>query len=195
MVEQLSPLGAAWEPGTHGNLAEAAGIRLCETRPGSIVEVAAWPGEEEAVVAAIGGATGLTLSAAPRAGAVAGTKSGFGIGPGKFLIVDEAEGAAEALTGAVTIESGTVCDLSHGRTAIRIEGAKAGWVLAKLFALDFSPAAFPVGEGRATAHHDIFCAIQRTGEDRFDLYVFRSFARSFWTLLCHAAAEVGYEVG
>lgn len=194
MVEQLSPLGAAWKPGTHGNMAEGAGVRLREMRPGSIVEAAAWPGQEEALAAAITSATGLALSAAPQSGAVADGKSGFGIGPGKFLIVDRAEGAAETLRQAVGIATGTVCDLSHGRTAIRIEGPKAEWVLAKLFALDFPAAAFPVGEGRATVHHDIFCAIQRIGEDGFDLYVFRSFARSFWTMLCHAAAETGYEV-
>ena len=35
---------------------------------------------------------------------------------------------------------------------------------------------------------------QRTGEEQFDLYVFRSFARSFWKMLGHAAEEVGYEV-
>ena len=46
----------------------------------------------------------------------------------------------------------------------------------------------------STAHHDIFALIQRSGADQFDLYVFRSFARSFWTALCHASEEVGYEV-
>ena len=73
---------------------------------------------------------------------------------------------------------GTVTDLSHGRTAIRISGPKAEWVLAKFFAIDFALPAFPEGAGRSTAHHDIFAQIQRTGAEQFDLYVFRSFARS-----------------
>ena len=72
-------------------------------------------------------------------------------------------------------------DLSHGRTAIRISGPKAEWVLAKFFAIDFSLPAFPVGSGVSTVHHDIFAQIQRTGANQFDLNVFRSFARSFWT--------------
>jgi heterotetrameric sarcosine oxidase gamma subunit len=67
-------------------------------------------------------------------------------------------------------------------------------VLAKFFAIDFSLAAFPLGAGRATTHHEIFAQIQRTGPDRFDIYVFRSFARSFWKTLCHGCEEVGYEV-
>jgi heterotetrameric sarcosine oxidase gamma subunit len=67
-------------------------------------------------------------------------------------------------------------------------------VLAKLFAIDFALPAFPIGAGRSTTHHDVFAQIQRTGADAFDLYVFRSFARSFWTVLCHAAEETGYDV-
>jgi methylglutamate dehydrogenase subunit D len=43
-------------------------------------------------------------------------------------------------------------------------------------------------------HHNIFAQIQRTGPDQFDVYVFRSFARSFWNSLCHASEEVGYEI-
>ena len=61
-------------------------------------------------------------------------------------------------------------------------------------ALDFALPAFPVGKGCSVNHHDVFAQIQRTGPDAFDLYVFRSFARAFWTSLCHAAEEVGYEV-
>ena len=73
----------------------------------------------------------------------------------------------------VTPTTGTVTDLSHGRTAIRIAGPKAEWVLAKFFAIDFSLPAFPVGSGLSTVHHDIFAQIQRSGADQFDIYVFR----------------------
>ena len=47
---------------------------------------------------------------------------------------------------------------------------------------------------RGVKLEDIFTQIQRTGPTAFDLYVFRSFARSFWKMLCHASEEVGYEV-
>ena len=67
-------------------------------------------------------------------------------------------------------------------------------MLAKFFAIDFSLPAFPVGSGISTNHHDIFAQIQRSGADQFDVYVFRSFARAFWTSLDHASEEVGYEV-
>lgn len=194
MVEQASPLGDAYRPGSHGNFADGTGVVIGETRPGSIVEVAAWPGQRTVLLEAIRAAVSLDMADAPGAGATREGRAGFGIGPGRFLLADRAEGLAQTLANAVGIETGTVTDLSHGRTAIRIEGERTEWVLAKLFAIDVSLAGFPVGEGRATAHHDILAAIQRTDTHRFDIYVFRSFARSFWKVLCHSAEEVGCEV-
>jgi methylglutamate dehydrogenase subunit D len=194
MVEPLSPLGPVHSLGRHGNPEGAPGIVLTETRPGSIVQLGCWPGRETEALAAILTVTGVAIADMPRAGAVSGHRSGFGIGPGLWLLADQAEGLAQRLTAAVGPEIGSVTDLSHGRTAIRVSGPKAEWMLAKLFAIDFSLPAFPIDAGRATAHHDVFAHIQRIRNDTFDLYVFRSFARSFWTSLCHAAEEVGYEV-
>ena len=78
-------------------------------------------------------------------------------------MVDQNEGLGLQLKAAVLAATGTITDLSHGRTAIRISGPKAEWVLAKFFAIDFALPAFPEGAGRSTAHHDIFAQIQRTG--------------------------------
>lgn len=194
MVEQVSPLQPVFKPGSHGNFVGGVGVTLTETRPGSIVQVGAWPGQERELMAAIKAVTGLSLPDGAGGGVAEKTKAAFGIAPGKFLVADQTEGLGPNLTAAITAETGTVTDLSHGRTAIRIAGPKAEWVLAKFFAIDFSLTAFPVGAGRSTVHHDIFAQIQRTAGEQFDLYVFRSFARSFWTALCHGAAEVGYEV-
>lgn len=194
MVERESPLAPIYRPGSHGNFGDGAGVRLIETRPGSIVQVAAWPGREKDAIAAIGSAAKLKLADGAGAGAVGNGRSAFGFAPGRFLVVDQAEGLGATLAAALTMQTGTVTDLSHGRTAIRISGPKAEWVLAKFFAIDFALPAFPLHAGRSTAHHDVFAQIQRTGESQFDLYVFRSFARSFWTALCHGAEEVGYEV-
>jgi methylglutamate dehydrogenase subunit D len=189
MVERESPLGPAFRPGVHGG----DGVTLSDLMPPFIAEAASWPGNKAKLAAAISDVTGLSLTAAPNAGASREGAGAFSIGPERFLVVgDEALGLS--LPAAITANIGTVTDLSHGRTAIRIEGPRTEWVLSKLFAIDFSRAAFQVSEGRATVHHDIFAQIQRTGEDRFDIFVFRSFARSFWFMLCDAAEEVGYEV-
>lgn len=193
-VERLSPLAPVYRAGPHGNFEDGVGVALSEPRPGSIVQLAAWPGEERRMIEAIRTVAGLALPDGAGSGVSEGGKAAFGFAPGKFTVVDEKDGLAAAFAKAVTPAIGTVMDLSHGRTVIRIEGPEAEWVLAKFFAIDFSPAAFPLGAGRSTTHHDIFAQIQRTGPDRFDIHVFRSFARSFWTALCHGSEEVGYEV-
>jgi sarcosine oxidase subunit gamma len=194
MVEQLSPLEPVFRPGSYGNFVDGVGVTLSEIAPGSIVQLAAWPGEEKKLMATIGSVTGLKLADGAGAGASSERCSAFGFAPGKFLVSDASEGLATAFAGKVTAAIGTITDLSHGRTAIRIGGPKSEWVLAKLFAVGFSLTAFPVGSGISTTHHDVFTQIQRGGPDSFDLYVFRSFARSFWKMLCHASDEVGYEV-
>ena len=194
MAERESPLGPAWKPGSHGNFADGTGVTLHETRPGSVVQVAAFAGGEKAAANAIRAVTGLVLPDSPGGGVVRDTGSALGVGPGRWLVLAQAEGLATPLREAFDRGAGTVTDLSHGRTVIRIEGAQAEWVLSKLFAIDFASSAFPVGAGRATMHHDIHVQIQRVSAHAFDLVVFRSFARSFWAMLCHAADEVGYVV-
>ncbi|GAB5505254.1 MAG: sarcosine oxidase subunit gamma [Rhizobiaceae bacterium] len=194
MVERESPLGMAYKPGRHGNVADAAGVTLSETRPGSIVEIVAWPGTEKAALTAIKSVTGLALPDKPLAGVVKSGKAGLGFAPRRWLVIDDKEGLAAELKAAVGIETGVVNDLSHGRTVIRIAGPRAEWVLSKLFAVDFALEAFPVTEGCSTSHHEIFAQIQRTGRSQFDVIVFRSFARAFFTALCHAAEETGYDV-
>ncbi|MEW9805138.1 sarcosine oxidase subunit gamma family protein [Mesorhizobium sp. ZMM04-5] len=193
MVDQLSPLAPVLRPGRHPQ-SDRIGVTLAEVQPGSIVQVAAWRGQEGSLISSIREVTGLVLPDGAGGGIATEAKAAFGFAPGKFLVVDQDEGLAAAFAGSVTAETGTVTDLSHGRTAIRVAGPKAEWVLSQFFAVDFSLLAFPEGSGLSTVHHDVFAQIQRTGAEQFDLYVFRSFARSFWKSLCHASEEVGYEV-
>jgi len=194
MVDQLSPLAPVLRPGRHAPADHGVGVTLGEVQPGSILQLTAWPGQQSGILSAIREVMGLFVPGGAGSGVATETKSAFGFAPGKFLVSDQEEGLAAAFADAVGTETGTVTDLSHGRAVIRVAGPKAEWVLAKFFAVDFSPPAFPSGSGISTVHHDIFAQIQRTGADQFDVYVFRSFARSFWNSLCHASEEVGYEV-
>jgi heterotetrameric sarcosine oxidase gamma subunit len=194
MVDQSSPLGPAWRPGRHGRVEKGFGVTLSELQPASIVQLAAWPGRQRQMLDAIRTVTGLALPDGAGAGINAGACAAFGFAPGRFLVVHQEAEMLGRLAAAVASDAGVVTDLSHGRTALAIAGAKAEWVLSKLFAVDFSLPAFSVGSGLSTAHHDIAALIQRGGDERFELYVFRSFARAFWKLLCRAAEEAGYEV-
>lgn len=194
MVEQLSPLAPIWQPGPHGNVANGMGAVLSEVQWGSIVQAVAWPRQENALLAAVTRATGLNLTPGPGAGATERTISAFSFAPRGYLIVDEAENLGGRLAAAIPIDVGTVTDLSHARTAIRVSGPKAEWVLSKLFAVDLGITKLPLADGISTNHHDVFAQIQRTAADQFDIYVFQSFARSFWHTLCRAAEETGYDI-
>ncbi|PSH65950.1 MULTISPECIES: sarcosine oxidase subunit gamma [Phyllobacterium] len=194
MAERQSPLGAFFVPGDHGNAAAGVGVTLRERKNLSIVQVTAWIDTIPAVLTAIGSATGLVLQNKPGLGRVAGEKSVFGFAPGRYFVVGATPDLELRLRSAISSDLGTMIDLTHGRTVIRIGGPGSEWVLSKLFAIDFSEHAFPIAYGRATLHHDIHANIQRIDDETFDIYVFRTFARSFWQTLGHAAAEVGYRV-
>jgi methylglutamate dehydrogenase subunit D len=194
MADLESPLGATFIPGNHGNAADGAGIALHERTNISLIQVTAWRDTVPTVLTAIGNATGVIIQNKPGNGRVAGEKSVFGFAPGRFMVTGATPDLEQRLRAAISSDLGTIIALTHGRTIIRMSGPRTEWVLAKLFAIDFSEHAFPLGAGRATLHHDIHALIQRIDQETFDLYVFRSFARSFWLTLCHAAEEVGYRV-
>src|SRR3989337_845648 len=107
MVDVLSPLQPVWKPGTHGNTASGIGVVLTEIEPGSIVQLAAWPGQEKKIIAAIKKITGLALPDGAGGGVANDSKAAFGFAPGRFLIVDQNEGLAVIFSGAVTSETGT----------------------------------------------------------------------------------------
>lgn len=194
MVEPESALEPVYRRGLHGNISAGIAIVFQELRPGSIVEVASWPGENAAILKAIETATDIKLKDASGAGATTENNAAFNIAPGRYLVVSQAEGLTDKLAKTIRTSAGTQTDLSHGRTAIAISGHKSEWLLAKFFAVDFSLQNLPVESGLSTVHHDVFAAIQRTKADQFDLYVYRSFARSFFSALCHAAEQDGYEI-
>jgi sarcosine oxidase subunit gamma len=117
-------------------------------------------------------------------------------GPEIFCIVSpESEDVAAALRAVVEPDSGTVTPLSYSRTRIYIEGAEASKVLSTSIALDFHRSAFPVGHFAMTGLHHTAVLVHRTAEERYELYVLRSFALWTWDWLTDAALQFGYEIG
>lgn len=189
-----SPLAGHVETGEFGALRdEGPGVVLSERFGLSIAEVAAWKGGESKCRAAIKSATGLTLKTAPGSGTAKPVATAFNIAPARWLVSGEESELVAKLAEEIG-DNGSVVDLSHGRSVLHVDGPKSRWVLAKLFAIDFSEDVFAKGDGLATVHHDFMVQIQRTDSDAFDIYVFRSFARSFWHSLYRSSEEVGYRV-
>ena len=174
------------------NAAGEIGVRLfAETLP-SVTQVSTWisgvAGLEQALVEVLG------QRAPARIGGTLRTPQGlvFRTGPEEFLIV--AEGPADNtvwLRRHVAADVGSVTDLSHARCRIRIGGKQCRDALGKLFPIDLRDAAFPVEQARLTGHHHVPCLIHRLGVDRFDLYVFSTYAHDQLSTVIDAALEYG----
>jgi heterotetrameric sarcosine oxidase gamma subunit len=181
MSDRASPLGPDFKRCQYGNLANGIGVTVSESDFGFLGELAAFPDamdKIEKLVSAMSKPEGNTA---------------FKIAANRWFMAGPAP-LSDLIRAKLKPADGSLIDLTHGRTALRLSGPKAEWVLSKLYAIDFSPAAFPAGTGLSTAHHTIFTQIYRRDAQTFDLFVFRSFARSFWHTLQRAAEETGYEV-
>jgi methylglutamate dehydrogenase subunit D len=182
MSDRASALGTEFKTGLYGDVSNGAGVRLNETFFGFTAEVAAFPGFKAEIESLI-----------RKAEARAEGSISFQFAQNRWLVAGSTEFRA-ALENRIGEQSGSFVDLTHGRSAFAVSGPKAAWVLSKLFAVDFREKAFPRKSGLATMHHDVFAQIYRPGEQAFMIFVFRSFARSFWHTLRRAAEEVGYEI-
>lgn len=95
----------------------------------------------------------------------------------------------------VPAEIGSITDISHARYRIRVEGTHSVACLGKLFALDLRSSAWPVGEMRMGGTHHVPSVLHRLAPDRFDLYVWSTYAQDQLDSLHDAALEYGVEVG
>jgi heterotetrameric sarcosine oxidase gamma subunit len=127
------------------------------------------------------------------------------LAPGEWLLVggqnEPAAGAlADQLRRRLASSLTAVCDQSDGLAGIRVSGAAAPWLLAKLSCIDFAAAGVDwcartrMGDAAVT----IFCRPAASGSRQFDLYVDRSVADALWSLLeasAPHAVELNKEFG
>ena len=174
---RVSPLAAVAIAGRYG-AAGAAGVTLSVRHPCSIVMVMARKGQAAAVARALEGRAALWA------------------GPEQYYVVADGrdEGALYRELRNSLDGIASVADQSHGRVIIRIAGPKARVVLAKGTPVDLHRHEFAIGRSALTQMAHVGVHLTRTGDDAFELSVFRGFAESFWEWLTGQAAEVGYEV-
>jgi len=88
----------------------------------------------------------------------------------------------------LTVEQGTVVDLSHARTRIRITGARAAEFLNRHLPLDLREASFPVAAVAASQLHHVGVTLWRSNRG-YDLFIPRGYALSVWQVLLQTAAQ------
>jgi heterotetrameric sarcosine oxidase gamma subunit len=168
------------------------GVVLHTATLASVVQISTWPAGIDALRLALGAAFMGEPPQTP--GDTVQTPAGLLMhtGPEEFLLVSEqAPQTVASLRRHVLPDIGSVTDLSHARCRIRIEGGRCAETLGKLFALDLRASAFPPGECRMTGHHHVPCLLHRLEANRFDAFVFTTYAFDQLATLIDAALEYG----
>lgn len=195
MLERKSALVDALQSGGRNGTTGQRRLRIGETRGWNLLQVASFSATleelEQAVRPLLGGDLPTRLG---KAISVNGRRL-LKTGPEQFWIITRAsEDLTTAFQAAVTQDIGTVTPLSHSRTCIFVEGLSARELLATGIALDLHPNAFQLDSFALTGLHHTPILIHRSGDNRYDLYVMRTFALWAWEWLTDAALPYGYEI-
>ncbi|MEP3918355.1 sarcosine oxidase subunit gamma family protein [Ascidiaceihabitans sp.] len=144
-------------------------------------------------------ATSVTKVALPETGQ-ANTDGAHGIvwmSPDELMVLCPYDAVADTLAAMHKTLGAThalAVDVSDARACLRLSGANAREVLAKVAPVDLRPAAFTAGMFRRTRIAQIPAAFWMPEEDVFQIICFRSNAKYLFDVLT-VAAQPGSEVG
>ncbi|MFV0514011.1 MAG: sarcosine oxidase subunit gamma [Jhaorihella sp.] len=144
------------------------GVELAEENPGALTMLSPYRGQEAALSAALESGHGAAFPAPNRSTGKAGARLVW-FGRGKALLVGPEPDANLARLAAL-------CDVSDAWAVVRLRGAGAIDVLARLVPLDLRPAAFGRGHTVRTELAHMMASITRLGADEFQIMAFRSMA-------------------
>ena len=187
-----SALDGHYRTGRFGARAEdAPGVVLAECRPRSMVQVNGAP--EPGVLAETLGASVADVT--PNRTFDAGAVSYAWNGPSQWLAVSTERNLGELvdhIETALRPHGASTTDLSHARTVLRVSGTAAANLLAKLCPIDVE--AMRAGDSAVTLAGPFNVQVVKTGDEEFQLYVFRSFGLAMWEMFQDEAAEFGGEI-
>ena len=189
MAARRSALEGHIRPGRRGRDRAEPGIRLSERQPGSVWQVTAWPDRLDEAGSAAAAAAGVEAYPGPGRAALGDGTVLMRTEPLRWLLIAEAELAEPD----VAAEAGTVLDLGHARTILRIEGPDAAALMARLAPLDFRPRSFPDGAVATSAVHHVAVTVLAR-DDGYDLFAFRSFGLSLFEHVAETAEQFGLEI-
>jgi sarcosine oxidase subunit gamma len=194
MAERRSALAECLKPGLYGAAGPAGpGIEIRELRPLAVVQVAAF--DPERAAGGVSAALGVAALPGRNGAATVGNSVVLWTGPGRWLVVElESRDLASLLAQHCPGDVAAITDLSHARTALRVEGRRVRLLLAKLCTLDVDPAVFPPGSCAQTQFGQIGVLLHCREEHGFDMFMFRGFAVTAWEVVVDAALEFGCRV-
>jgi sarcosine oxidase subunit gamma len=116
-------------------------------------------------------------------------------GPGQYLAVRDTPLTLDAHSDIekALVGNADVVDQSSARVRIVIEGKSVRDMLAKGIPIDLHPNQFEIGRAATTLCGHIGVHLTRTGDDRFDILVTRSYAVALWESLFEMGLEYGID--
>jgi heterotetrameric sarcosine oxidase gamma subunit len=174
-------------PGRTG-LSGAAGVRICEIRPFTLIQFAAWPDALAQTGAETAKAAGAKAAPGPGQAATGTGGTLLRVEPLKWWLVGGTVGVT-----SLAAETGAMLDLSQSRTRLHISGPQAARLLNHFLPLNLSDNAFPESSVASTAFHHVGVTLWRDRRG-FNLFLPRSFAASLCEILTESAAQYGLEI-
>ena len=145
-------------------------VTLSQDDPGVMTGVAAYRGKEKSLSAALKKAHGMAAPGPNRALGKAGARA---IWFGHGMILLQGPKAAKALG-----KHAALTDQSDGWAVVRLEGAGARDVLARLTPVDLRDSVFRRGHTARTELAHMMASITRIGAQSWQIMVFRGFAET-----------------
>ena len=185
MTRRISALEGYYHKGVFGKK-DNLSVVITEVRNLILYQVAVWPDTLNDVGKKI--AESLNLPEFPEANKGFSTNevSMLRLEPLKWWVIGR-----EILE--IAAEEGSILDLSHSRTHIRISGKHATTLLNRHLPVDLRDVAFPVNSVASTAFHHVSITLWRSKKG-YELFLPRAFALSLWEVLLESAAQFGYEI-
>ena len=162
------------------------GVILQELPNLTLWQIATWPDSLSEISRITADTIGVEAAPGPGKSEVLENRAMLRVEPLKFWIIG-------ITAPQISPTKGTILDLSHTRTHVRIAGPQAQVLLNRYLHLDLREKSFAPGSVASTAFHHVGVTLWRSPSG-FELFLPRSFALSIWELLCESAAQFGYEI-
>lgn len=191
-----TPFAGICATGSYGRRTGSAGVVVREVWDATIATVIGRRGQSRALADKVRQEFGIELPQGPRR--VGSRDLSFTwSGPARWRVMRPggASGQFERELVHTLVGLATVVEQTHGLAILHLSGTNVRDALAKGFAIDLHPRAFPAGRTALTTISHIAVQItQLSAEPVFEIAVARSLAGSFWHWLEASAAEFGLAV-
>ncbi len=191
-----SPLANVMVPGVFG-AGDGLAATITERLDLAIMEVTLLEPPSARAEMAFADATGVALPMVSNTSAITNGLTLLSTAPHRWIVVglDGLDSITPDNLGRRLSPAYVVTDLSHSRCVLRLEGSAARDILAKGLPIDLHERAFPPGTCVQSHVFEIgVLAHLVDAVPRFDLYIHRSYAISFWDWLIVTSAQFGYRI-